>query len=49
MKDAYAKALSNFSKPATAEKKIYDHKFRFTLLKPGDRMYWESQIYKVLE
>ena len=39
MNDAHAKALSNFSKTATAKKMIYDHKFRFTRLKPGDRMH----------
>ena len=38
MKDAYAKAISNASKAASAGKSNYDRKVRFTVLEPGYRV-----------
>jgi hypothetical protein len=38
MKDAYAKAISNASKAASAGKSNYDRKVRFTVLEPSYRV-----------
>ena len=38
IREAYALAMKNSANSATDDKRQYDHKVRFSILKPGDRL-----------